>query len=139
MAQNWVQCDSIQQIPIWADSACGVSTGGGYFDGTLSRRTPGDVRTDRARFGIKARTVIAEVAEQQAKTLEPDAKARFEQLERALQAREIAWNADYLDALNAERDRLISEEISRRLRAMLAEAAELSDIRVMLILIAAVA
>ena len=119
--------------------------GGGYFgEGSAGGGSAGGLHGARdevprniALFGIREKEVIAVVAEQQAQSLEPDAKVRFRQLERALRSQQIAWRSEYLDALNAERERLIAEEISERLRAQLSEAAQMSDVRIMLALIAA--
>jgi hypothetical protein len=94
---------------------------GGYFDyGGQRRRTPEDLRRERERFGIttEAQRVISAVAAQQAERLELDAHKRFEELERELEAQQIEWRAEYLTALNAERERLITAEIAARLQAI---------------------
>jgi hypothetical protein len=94
---------------------------GGFLDyAAPRRRTSDDLRLERERFGIslKAQGVISAVAEQQAARLELDSHKRFEELERELQAQQIAWRAEYLTALNSERERLITAEIRARLQAM---------------------
>lgn len=114
------------------------SFSGGFFDygGERRRRTPEDLRRDRERFGIslEAQGVISAVAAGQANRLELDAQKRFEELERELQAQEIAWRAEYLTALNAERERLITAEIAARLQAK-----QRDDETIILALLAAVA
>lgn len=104
-----------------ADVAQAALVGGGIpAHGTLHlRRRDGrskkEIELDRERFGIAA-TVIAEVAEHQAQRLEQDEQKRFDELLRELQLREIEWDARYLEALNAQRQRLIDEEIAKLLK-----------------------
>lgn len=87
------------------------------------RPTADDVSKDRERFGIlsKAQAVIEEVAARQAKSLEQDARKRFEELSRELALKKIEWDARYLEALNNQRERLIDAEIAKRLQFLLTE------------------
>lgn len=83
------------------------------------RRTPEEIREDRRRHGIitrQAQAVIDAVAARQAETLRQDEQQRFEELERELALEGIQWETRYLEAMNAIRERLISEEIGRLLR-----------------------
>ena len=102
------------------------------------RRTSSDILRARESFGIPAAVsvVIAEVAQRQAeaRTL-PDAQQRYEELSRELQARGIEWRAEYLEELNARRERLITAEIAARLKLM----QQAKDEEMMLLLLAAVA
>lgn len=119
-----------------AVAAVSATVSGGYFDygGHKRRRTPEDLQRERERFGIslEAQGIILAVAAEQASRLEMDEHKRFEELERELEANQIAWRSDYLTALNAERERLISAEIAVRLQAM-----QSHDVQIMLALIAA--
>lgn len=98
---------------------------GGYFEhgGDKRRRTKREIQLERARYGIslEAQGVIAEVAERQVDRLEADPQKRFEELERELELKHIGWRAEYLRALNAERERLITGEIAARLQAKQAD------------------
>ena len=84
----------------------------------IPRRTRKDIRRARKLFGIpdEAAEVIATVAARQVDHLEGDAQKRFEELRRELQLRRLEWRSGYLEALNAERERLIDAEIARLLR-----------------------
>lgn len=95
-----------------------TTTGGWGNFGTL--RTREDVRRDRERFGVipAAAQVIAQVAAAQADALSLDEQQRLEHLERELELQGIAYESVYLEMLNAMRERLIGEEIGRRLRLL---------------------
>lgn len=97
------------------------ASSGGYFEygGGAAPRAKEDLQADRVRFGIslEAQGVISSVAAHQTVRLELDAQKRFEELERELEAKDIAWRAEYLTALNAERERMITAEIAERLHA----------------------
>ena len=86
------------------------------------RRTAEDIRRDRERFGIviptSASAAISEVAERQVSRLELDEQKRFEELARELELRRIEWRAEYLEELNARRERMITAEIAARLRLL---------------------
>ena len=60
--------------------------------------------------------VIEAVAQRQAQTLVSDEQQRFDELSRELELTGIAWEARYLEALNALREQLIQAEIEKRLR-----------------------
>jgi len=100
------------------------SSGHGFFDYGNRRRTPQELDRDRARFGLppEAREIIEAVAVRQVEHLEADPQKRFEELERELQLQKLAWRAEYLEALNAERNRLMDKEIAYRLRQIDDEA-----------------
>ena len=68
--------------------------------------------------------VIQKVAQAQVKTLRLDSQQRFEQLHRELQIEGLEFRADYLEALNVERNRLIDIEIGQRLREKLRKTAD---------------
>lgn len=96
--------------------------GGGFpSHGTLRlRRSEGrtreEIRRDREKFGIAAAAVIEEVAKRQADRLEQDEQKRFDELLRELQLRELEFDARYLEATNALRQKLIDAEIGRLLK-----------------------
>lgn len=86
------------------------------------QRSPEDVRKARQRFGVippDAEAAISEVAIRQAAALETDAQKRYDELAGELKLRELEFKAEYLEALNVERERLINEEIGRRLQQVL--------------------
>lgn len=90
------------------------------------RRTRKELSLERDRFGIQdeyALATIAQVAQRQAERLEMDTQKRFEELSRELELRRIEFDARYLEALNAERERLIDEEIAQRLRRIMDDEA----------------
>jgi len=112
-----------------------VSLSGGSLSVTRSARTgkgkkreaftdyrrapnPKEVRASREDWGIlpRAAEVIGSVAKRQAENLGLDAGRRTEELERELQAANIEWESRYLQALNVERERLITAEIGDRLK-----------------------
>lgn len=64
----------------------------------------------------EAAVVIEAVALRQAEALPHDAQQRFEELERELILAGVEWDTRYLEALNTLRERLIEEEIGKRLR-----------------------
>ena len=86
------------------------------------QRSREDVRRARQRFGVlppDVQETIAEVAARQAARLELDRQKQFDELAGELRLRRLEMRAGYLEALAAERERLIAEEIGRRLRQML--------------------
>ncbi len=91
------------------------------------------IAKDRERFGIPRPVIeiIEAIAEGQAARLEADEQKRFEELSREMQLRGIEWEAQFLEIMNATRQRLIDAEIGRLLRQ------QLEDEQIMLMLIAA--
>jgi hypothetical protein len=82
------------------------------------RRSRKQISEDRERFGLKdayALETIVEVAQRQVARLEVDPQKQYDELARELQLRQIEFSAGHLEALAIERERLISEEIKRRL------------------------
>jgi hypothetical protein len=82
------------------------------------RRSRKEISDARLRFGLKdalAQETIVEVAKSQVARAEVDPQKQFEELARELQLRQIEFSAGHLEALAIERERLISEEIKRRL------------------------
>ena len=82
------------------------------------RRDPEQIRRDRQRFGIippDVREVIDEVAARQAQRLEQDKQRQLDELRGELRLRELDLRAGYLEALGEARQKLIEEEIKRRL------------------------
>ena len=82
------------------------------------RRDPEQLRRDRQRFGIippDAQEVIDEVAARQAQRLEQDKQRQLDELRGELRLRELDLRAGYLEALGEARQKLIEEEIKRRL------------------------
>ena len=65
--------------------------------------------------------VINFVAARQAERLETDQQKIFEELLRELQLERISFDLRYLEALNLERQRLITQEIARLLKLKLEE------------------
>ena len=115
-----------------------TSSSGGYGIARLGTlRTREDIRRDRERFGVipKAALVIASVAAQQAEVLSLDEQQRLEHLERELEAAGLEYESAYLDMLNAMRERLIAEEIGKRLKLM----QQIEEETVILLLLTAVA
>ena len=124
----------------WGTRAVPARTGGGhhpsqgYTGYETRRRTPEEVRREREDFGILPRRIIADVAARQAERLEQDAQKQYDELQRELQLQGIEWDARYLAALADLRERLIGEEIARRLQMQLNNEATM-----MLLVMAAVA
>ena len=86
------------------------------------QRSAEDIRKARQRFGVippDAEAAIAEVAIRQAARIETDAQKQYDELAGELKLRELEFKAEYLEALAAERERLINEEIGRRLQQVL--------------------
>lgn len=82
------------------------------------QRSPEDVRRARQRFGVippDVQETITEVAVRQAERLEQDKQKQFDELRNELKLRSLEMRAGYLEALAAERERLIEEEIKRRM------------------------
>lgn len=96
--------------------------GGGPARSRLSLRegrTPEEVRRDRERYGIlppAVEEVVIAVAVRQAEALVTDEQKQFEELTRELKLRELEYDARYLEAMNVERQRLITAEISSLLK-----------------------
>ena len=83
------------------------------------RRSREDIERERERFGIprEAQAVINAVAEAQVQVgLRLDEEQRQSQLLRELRLEGIEFRAQYFEALNAERERLIDAEIAYLLR-----------------------
>jgi hypothetical protein len=117
-----------------------VRPSGGYPNDSYHRRTREQVSRDRKRFGIidaLAAEAIAEVAARQAERLEADKQKQYDELKRELELRRIEWETGYLEALNAERERLISAEIALRIHKKIQQDEE--DFIVMALLTAAAA
>lgn len=91
---------------------------GGYTTSVGERRRARkEVSEARSRFGIQdaeALLAIQEVARRQAERLEMDRQKQYDEMVRELELRRIEYRASYLEALAAERERLITEEIKRR-------------------------
>ena len=100
-------------------------------------RTRREIEEARERFGIppKVRAVIASVAARQAETLEADEQKRFEELTRELALERIEFEAHHLEALNAQRQKLIDTEIGLRLQRLRDD----EEVRLLLLLAAAIA
>ncbi len=82
------------------------------------RRSRKQISEDRERFGLKdayALETIVEVAQRQVARLEVDPQKQYDELANELKLRQIEFAAGYLEALAIERERLISEELQRRL------------------------
>ena len=79
------------------------------------------VQEERERLGIlpRAAEAISDVAQQQAELLRLDELQREQQLREEMRLRGIQYEARYLALLNAERERLITLEIGRLMRARL--------------------
>ena len=100
---------------------------GGYPIPADRRRSRKEISEARQRLGIEdalAIEAIAEVAARQAKRLELDRQKQYDELQGELRLRSIEWQARYLDAMNAERERLIGLEIASRLKARLRQQEE---------------
>ena len=84
------------------------------------------VQEERERLGIlpRAAEAISDVAQQQAELLRLDELQREQQLREEMRLRGIQYEARYLAVLNAERERLISREISRLLRLRMQQQAD---------------
>jgi hypothetical protein len=80
----------------------------GGFLASTRRRSQEELERDRQRFGLAAE-VIQAVAERQAEAPQPDAQKKLEELTRELALRRLEWRAEYLEELNARRERLIQE------------------------------
>ena len=93
--------------------------GGGYIrhHPDYFRKSRKRIREEREAVGISSEILdlIDGVAKRQAIGLESDSQKQFEELERALELAQVAWQGRYLEALNDLRDQHINEEISRLL------------------------
>ena len=76
-------------------------------------QTPEEIRERREELGILPRRVIHDVAARQVENPILDEQQRFEELLRELELNSIQYEARYLTALNAERERLLDAEIYR--------------------------
>lgn len=111
--------------PTIPDVVSGVPVGGGYNPSQgLYPRPPSkkEISKARARLGLQdgiahqeAAAVIAEVAARQAKAKEQDKQKQLEELSRELQLRNITWESGYLEALTAERERLLEIVVAEKL------------------------
>lgn len=97
----------------------------GGFPYRDSARSKKEISEARKRFGLEdsykeeiAAKVIADVAARQAEALELDELKRFEELSRQLQIEGLEFDRRYLEALNQERERLITLEIAQRLKRL---------------------
>ena len=115
--------------------------GGGYP--AQDQRTRKEVSEARKRLGLedelsvveaRAKAVIDLVAKRQAEALELDKQKQFDELSRELRLKGVELESVHLETLNLERERLISLEISTRLKLRLREEEEL----MMLVLMAAI-
>ncbi len=109
-----VDADSLAPVAV----VTGPVGGGIAHQGLLRRRSKKEIASDRERFGIPdqeriiAEALVAQIAARQAESLERDEHKRFEELQRELQIRGIQWQAQYLEKMNAKRERLINAEIA---------------------------
>ena len=99
------------------------------------RRRPEELSAERERFGIPdlAKRAIADVAARQAERLEQDKQRQFDELAGELKLRNLEWQTGYLEALAAERGRLIDAEIAQRLK----QAIEHEDLLLLTLTLAA--
>ena len=94
----------------------------GWLTPYAKGRTKEEVRREREAYGIlpKVQVIIEDVAALQAQQLALDEQQRFEQFQRELALANIEFDNRYLEALNAERERLIDAEIQRRMQQLVA-------------------
>jgi hypothetical protein len=114
--------DSIPPAVIPPEETVVVVGGGRVYDFKYPRTpTREEISKARQRFGLEDETakIILDIASRQAESLERDSQKRFEELNRELKLKDIEWDRKYLEALNAERERLIDAEIALRLRQKL--------------------
>ena len=104
------------ELPSTQQGGGGSNPSQGYSGHETRRRTPEDVRRIREELGIIPRRVIEEVATRQVERLEVDEQKIFDELYREIELKGLQWEARYLEALNAQRELLINEEIARRLQ-----------------------
>lgn len=122
-ASNYAGSDSEVKTGYITVSAPVVATNrpsGGYpaSDGAQFR-TKDDIRRAREAFGVIPRRIIEDVAQRQAERIETDQQKILDELHLELQISGLEWDARYLAALNELRERLIEEEIGRRLKLKL--------------------
>lgn len=90
---------------------------GGFFAVGDKRRSKRDVDEDRRRFGISVPEEVAEVIERAAADQVADSvtdpKKQHRDLQMRLRVAELRFETRYLQALAAERERLIHEELAR--------------------------
>ena len=80
-----------------------------------------EISKARERLGLrdKVSRAIAAAAARQALSLEQDKHKQFEELLRELELQGIEWDARYLQAMNALRERLMDVELIARLKTKL--------------------
>ena len=109
-------------IPPPAPAAAAAVAPSGGFPAVDRGRTRREITRDRERFGIpdeeriRAEKIARQVAAAQAARLEMDAQKQYDELSRELAIERIETRTEYLEAMNAERSRLIDAEIAVRLR-----------------------
>ena len=81
--------------------------------------------------------MIQSIAESQVRRLERDAQKQFDELQNELQLRGIELESRHLEALSAERQRLLDAEIELRLQQIMRQRAD--EQMVLMLLAAAVA
>lgn len=93
--------------------------GGGYIrhHPDYFKKSRRRIREEREAVGISSEILdlIEGVAKRQALAVQSDSQKQFEELERALELAQVAWQGRYLEVLNDLRERYIAEEISRLL------------------------
>lgn len=101
-----------------------VPPSGGYLHERAGRRRGEDeLRRQRQELGIipaEVQALVTEVAARQAERLELDAQKQYDELQGELRLRNIEIQTAHLEAMNAERERLIGAEIARRLKERIA-------------------
>ena len=110
----------------------------GGYPSPADRRSRKEISEARQRVGIEdalAKEAIAEVAARQAERLEQDKQKQYDELQGELRLRNIEIQTQHLEALAAERERLLGLEIAARLRAKL--VAQADEELFMLLLVAA--
>ena len=88
----------------------------GYSGHEVRHRTKDEIRKDREKFGVipkRVEEIIERVAERQALEKEHDKQKHYDELIGELRLENIQVESYYLDALSAERERLIGEQIQR--------------------------
>lgn len=83
------------------------------------RRSRKEISDARLRYGLKdalALETIVEVAQRQVERAEVDPQKQYDELANELALRKLEMAAGFMEALAMERERLISEEILRRLK-----------------------
>lgn len=116
-----------------------VTGGGGYirYGPDYYKKSKKRLREERELFGIpdEVKEAIALVAKQQAERLELDAQKQLDELRGELKLRNLEIETGYLEALANERERLIDQEIDRRIQLVIRDNRDLEDLKVMILLV----